>query len=145
MATRWAISRRHAETFDRRVRRADGRRGASCTARPSSGTASPCLLRAQHGLGAVGDLQLRADVGHVVLHRLQRHGKPLGDLGVAAAVREQRQHLALTLGELWERRGGRASGREETGEPPGDRRAEDRLAVGGAADRTQHLRLRRAP
>src|SRR2546426_417319 len=62
-----------------------------------------------HGLGAVGDLQLAADVRDVVADRLQTQHQLLGDVLVGAAVGDQSQDLGLALGELGKDRRARGS------------------------------------
>ena len=50
-------------------------------------------------LGAVAGAELGEDAAHVGLDRREADMQPVGDLGVGEALRDERQHFALTLGE----------------------------------------------
>jgi hypothetical protein len=51
--------------------------------------------RDQHGLGAVGDAELRQDAGNMIAHRAFAEPQRGGDLRVCKSVRHEAQHLAL--------------------------------------------------
>ena len=67
----------------------------------------PVFVRGDDGQAAVVDTELHEDPLHVGLHRLATDREQRGDLLIGPPVRHQHQHLALPLGQLCERRGGR--------------------------------------
>jgi hypothetical protein len=81
-------------------------------------------------MGAVGDLQLAANVGNVVLDCLQTDRELAGYFSIAASLSDQAQHLALAVGQFGKDWRGRESSGEESDQSPCDRRAEDCLAIG---------------
>jgi hypothetical protein len=73
------------------------------TSRPLLVRGDEALVQAEaRGLGAVGELQLGQDAGHVRLHGLLADLNGPGDLAVGAAAGPGGEHLQLT-GELVER------------------------------------------
>src|SRR5262249_39146327 len=82
----------------------------------------PRVPRADDRLRTISYLQLAEDVRDMIAHRFQAERELLGDLRVAAALRDQREHLRLALGQLREdaRRPARAAGGEEAEQPSGD-------------------------
>src|SRR6516164_105844 len=99
------------------------------------GAAEPGVAGFDDGLGAVGDLEFGEDVGYVVADGFGAEEQLAGDVGVAAALGEQRQDLAFAFGQFGEcgllpRRGAG----EVVQDPLRDGGAEDGFAVGDAAD-----------
>ena len=89
----------------------------------------------QGGLGAVGELELGQDGGHVGLDRLLRHEQARGQLAVRQAQAEQGQHLALAGGELV----------EPGSAPPGeDTSARSRAATAGSSTEPPRWTVRMA-
>ena len=88
LATQWRVE--FAPGFVPSPRRA-------VPARTHAGDAALALVEASHpqgGLGAVAHLELGQHVRDVVLHGLEADAERAGDLGVAAPVGDQREHLA---------------------------------------------------
>src|SRR6266567_4550315 len=72
--------------------------------RSFSGGAESGVAGSDDGLGAVGDLEFGEDVRDVVADGFRAEVQPAGDIGVAAALSEQRQYFPFPLGQLGERR-----------------------------------------
>src|SRR5439155_11155402 len=89
-------------------------------------------------LGAVGHLELAANVRNVILDRLQADRKLAGDLEIDAALGRQPQHLALAVGQFGKNVRIRTGRVEEAYQPPDNRRADDSLRIGY---RAEHLSL----
>jgi hypothetical protein len=68
-----------------------------------SGGAESGVAGSDDGLGAVGDLEFGEDVRDVVADGFRAEVQPAGDVGVAAALGEQRQHFAVAFGQYGER------------------------------------------
>ena len=68
-----------------------------------SGGAESGVAGSDDGLGAVGDLELGEDVRDMVADGFRAEVQPAGDVGVAAALGEQRQHFAVAFGQYGER------------------------------------------
>ncbi|RDD84465.1 hypothetical protein DVZ84_34955 [Streptomyces parvulus] len=66
---------------------------------PAAGSDQTLLEGERHGQRAVGGVQLGEQVGDVPLDAVLGDGEPSGDLLVAHALGEQREHLLLTGGE----------------------------------------------
>ena len=60
----------------------------------------PCRSGNEAGLGAVGDLELREDGGHIVADGLLAEEEGRRDLGVRLPLGEKLQDLELPVGEL---------------------------------------------
>ena len=89
-------------------------RGAESSERPRPSSllvAEAGAAGEDDGLGAVGDVELGEDDGHVVAHRLRAEVELAGDRPVVVAVGDQPEHLDLTLGESGERPVGEAPSR----------------------------------
>ena len=82
-----------------------------------------------------GEVELLEDRLHVPLDRAPAQVELLGDCAVRAALGDQREHLALALGELVE--GGAPVAADEALD---DVRVEGRSAVGNTLDRADELR-----
>lgn len=81
-------------------------------------------VRGRRGLPAVGHVQLPEDVGHVHAGGLHRDEQRLGDVAVAAALRDQAQHLVLARRQPQRRRGLAAAGGAGAAQQVGDAFAE---------------------
>ena len=95
-------------------------------------------------LDAVAEVELVEHAGDVGLDRERRDDELFGDLGVGEAARDEHEDLALARRSA--RRGrvaGAAAGRvvadEGLDQPPGDRRGEQRVALGDRVDRGQEV------
>ena len=92
-------------------------------------------------LRAIGDLELGEDAGDVVADGLLAEEEACGDLGVAPSLGEQLEYFELAFGELREGVAGVGGWRcgEVALQPGCDAWAENCLAVGDGADRSQCL------
>ncbi|MCO5556220.1 hypothetical protein L7F22_009766 [Adiantum nelumboides] len=96
----------------------------------------------QRDLHPVVQTQLAQQPGHVGLHRRHRHVQLGGDVGVGAAAGDGLGDVALAVGEPVEAGPGGAPAVDRPGavaaddadQPPGDRRGQHGVAVGGGAD-----------
>lgn len=108
--------------------------------------AEPCFACAHNRLRAVYHLEFAKDVGDVVADGLAAESKPLGNLGVVIALRDETEDFALTLsqfGEEFDR-----FNRLEPGKVPhhalGDGCAKDHAASAHRLNRAQDLGFERA-
>src|SRR5215471_18763669 len=104
------------------------------------------LPRPGDRLRAVEHLQLAEDVRDVVADRLRTQRQHLGDLWIALAVHDERQHLPLAFGQFWKRarRDDGAHVCEVLHEALRDGWAEDRFACRDDIDRPDDVLFSRA-
>src|SRR6266576_2237695 len=64
-----------------------------------SGPRQALLQREEHQLAPMVEVQLMADVAHVVAHRLRANGAVTGDLLCASTARDPRQDVPFALAQ----------------------------------------------
>src|SRR5438876_5762001 len=97
-----------------------------------------------HGLGAVGHLQLREDIGDMVAHRLGTQDEVSGDLSIGLALSNQGENFVFAVRQLREELpgttlGGWARAAEVVHQALSDGRTKDGSATRHGTDGAQRL------
>ena len=108
---------------------------------PALRVEEPGLVGEHHGLHTVAEAELLEDVGDVRLHRGLADVELGADLRVGQPAGDQAEHLHLALGQLVEVSwpGGPGHAGELLDDALGDRRRQERVAVGHRADGGEEL------